>query len=447
MRHASAFNCWIGRLEALATQPRRPASETRLRRAAMLLDRIGNPHREYRAIHVTGSSGKGSTTAMAGCILQAASFRTGLLRSPHLVSYTERIAVDGRDIAQEDWVRHFETVWPAVEAMSDGTLPNYDLGRPSFSEVLFAVASLHFRESGVQWAALEAGMGGRLDATNLVNSDVAVVTNVSLEHTQVLGDSITKIATEKAAIIKPGCSAVTASHHPDALAVIRRRATSVGAPLVTVPHDVSARAREQSTSESHWSVLAGDATYDVELGVLGTFQGTNAATAVAAALALRSRGITVPDRSIISGLEDTRVPGRLEFVSRHPPVLLDGAHNPDAAEKLVLALEELLPDERIVFLFGALVDKDVGAMAATMSRVASVVFVTRAPGTPRAATPANLAQCFVRNGCTTRVVEDADTALGSALEEARRGGTLVVCGSLYLVGRVREIMAMMNVAL
>jgi len=220
----------IEALDALYHGPIMPATEVGLRRVQYLLRRLGDPQNTFRSIHVAGSSGKGSTTSMIGSILQAAGFRTGYFRSPHLYDYTERINVDGVDIPRAHWVRHLDRVWPIVQDMRDDALPDYDLGRPSFFEVMFVLMALHFDESGVEWAAVETGLGGRLDATNSLLPDVAVVTDISLEHTRVLGNTVAAIATEKAAIIKPRTNAVTAARDPEALAVIEARARAVAAP-------------------------------------------------------------------------------------------------------------------------------------------------------------------------------------------------------------------------
>ena len=238
MSGASAFQETIDQLDLLHQQPVVPASVAGLRRIEFLLERLGNPHRSFHAVHITGSSGKGSTTAMVGSMLQVAGFRTGYFRSPHLFSYTERIAVDNLDIAPDAWVSYFDQLWPVVEDMRQGRLPACDLGRPSHGEVLFALMALHFQSSGVEWAAVEVGLGGRLDATNALSADVAVITNVSLEHTHILGDTTEAIAAEKAAIIKSGSTAVTAADDPGALMVIEERARQLRIPLIRVDHEV-----------------------------------------------------------------------------------------------------------------------------------------------------------------------------------------------------------------
>lgn len=445
MSDGSGYQEAIEALEVLARQPVLPARTVGLARARRLLAEVGDPHRSFRAVHVTGSSGKGSTTTMIGSILEAAGFRTGYLRSPHLSSYTERIAIGSVSIPEATWARYWSRLQPVVEAMTANSIADYELGRPSFSEAIFAIAALYFRDSGVEWAALEAGLGGRYDATNVVESDVAVITTVSLEHTQVLGTTVTAIAGEKAAIIKPGCAAVTGARSPDALAVIEERSREVGARLWRVPADVSYQLRSSGLSGTEIAINLGDNDLVLRLALLGTFQAENAAVAAAASLALRDRGVLLDRSHIAIGLERARLPGRLEVVERDPLVILDGAHHPAAVRALRVALGPLLHETPVTVLFTALRDKDIAAMAREVEAMASSVILTTAPGTPRAVPPNDLAEYFGEGARVVRVDDPAE-ALEVALQATRREGVLLVCGSLYLVGFVRDILLRSRIA-
>ncbi|MGH2441560.1 MAG: bifunctional folylpolyglutamate synthase/dihydrofolate synthase, partial [Chloroflexota bacterium] len=239
----------IAALDGLYHLPFQPSGIVGLRRAFAMLAELGNPHLAFRSVHVAGSSGKGSTSAMIASILRHAGYRTGFFQSPHLLDYTERISLGGMEISRDEWTCCFDLVWPVVQAMMEGRVGEPELGRPTLFEVLFAMAAIHFRDKGAEWAVLEAGLGGRLDATNTVQADVAVVTNVSLEHTRVLGSTVREIAVEKAAIIKSGVHAVTAATG-EALEVIEGRAASVQAPLLVVPRDVSAHIVDESLLET-----------------------------------------------------------------------------------------------------------------------------------------------------------------------------------------------------
>jgi dihydrofolate synthase / folylpolyglutamate synthase len=414
-----------------------PARQVGLARVRAMLDALGNPHQKFRSVHVAGTSGKGSTTSMIGSILQRAGTRTGVFRSPHLYEYTERIALDGRDISRDEWTECFRAVWPVVDAMREGKLDSYSLGRPSFFEVTFALAALYFARNHAEWTVMETGMGGRLDATNALEAEVAIVTNVSLEHTHILGATVPEIASEKAAIIKPGCNAVTAATDPQALNVIETRAREVGASLLRVGFEVIFTS-DSATATGQEVTLADGAELRVKVRAAGDFQARNAATAYAAVLALRSRGFDVSDAAVSSGLETLRIPGRMETLPGNPTVVLDGAHNPDAMRALKASMCRLFPTQRIVILFAAMTDKDVGSMAENLHGLADAVYLTRAPETERAARPDALAQSFSHGFASVHTVDDVTSAWERAYQDAGNGGILLVTGSMYLVGYVRH---------
>jgi len=432
----------IAQLEELYHLPFVPAARAGLRRCRRLLDELGHPEQSFRTIHVTGSTGKGSTTSMIGSILEAAGFRTGYFRSPHLQSYTERVALNGEDISEQAWEASFNQVWPVVEAMRENRLPGYDLGRPSLFEVLFALMAVYLRDVHAEWAAVETGLGGRLDPTNVLQPDVAVVTNVSLEHTQILGSTVREIAIEKAAIIKPSSAAVTASTNPEALSVIEERARAVEAPLTIVGRDVSVDVRRHSITGQDLALRLGPSILEVALSLAGTFQATNAATAFAALKALPSGvpdgGPMVEDAAIVQGLGRARLPGRFELISRVPMVLVDGAHNPAGARELACSVRELVPDRRIVLLLAAMADKDLGGIAEHLGPLSESIVLTRAPGTERAASVDSLVRVFGGPSQQVAAEDDVDRALGLALERMGPQSLLLVTGSLYLVGYVRH---------
>lgn len=408
-----------------------------LERARYLLGSVGNPQQSFRSVHITGSCGKGSTTAMISSILRAAGLVTGTFQSPHLVSYTERIAVNGVPISEADWARHFDALLPTIEGMRHNTLPGYDLGRPSLFEVFFAIAAMHFRECEVQWAALEGGIGGRLDAPTVVDSDVAVITNVSLEHTAILGSTVEAIAREKAAIIKPVAIAITASQEADALRVIAERAAEVRAKLRVVGHDITVETDPAGPFEQVLTLRQGATSLCARVHLTGSFQALNAACAFGAGVALAEQGAPVTLEAIRRGLESVEMPGRFELFRGRPDVLLDGAHNPAAAQALAETIDAVLPGRKIVEVFAAMGDKDTAKMASFLGPRAQTVVVTRAPGTHRAADPAVLAQDFAGLTPTILIEPDADRALERARRLAGEEGVVVVCGSLYLVGHLR----------
>jgi dihydrofolate synthase / folylpolyglutamate synthase len=441
------FGRTIAWLEDLYRRPHVPAATAGLRRAEFLLEQLGNPHLSFHSVHVAGTTGKGSTTTMIGSILQAAGHRTGYFRSPHLGTYRERLAVNEEMIDETSWIRCFDRVAEVSEGMERGAFGQYELGRPTVFEVLFTMAALHFQDNAVDWAAVETGMGGRLDATNTLHSDVAVVTNISLEHTRVLGSTVEEIAAEKAAIIKAGCDAVTAARDPAAQAVIAERATSQGVNLRRLDYDFFVTLQSRNPSSLELTLSDSDGTLDVSLRVAGDFQALNAACAFGAARTLQTRGVDVTDRDIERGLAEASVPGRFEILSTSPFVVLDGGHNPAAMAELGLSLRSYFPDRRIVLLFAALDDKDVAAMAGEIDDSVKTVVVTRAPGSERATDPAALARFFSGKSASILVYEDSSDALRASLLDAGPEDVLVVAGSLYLVGWVRSQLVATGAAL
>lgn len=425
-------------LEDLYHRPLIPSHAAGLDRIGRLLLECGNPHREFRAVHIAGTTGKGSTTTMIGCILQSAGYQTGFFRSPHLKSYRERIAVDGADISPDSWEECFGVVWPIVEAMTLNVLPSYDLGRPSFFEVMFAMACVHFRRLGVEWGAIETGLGGRLDATNTLQSDVSVITNVSLEHTQVLGDTVEAIAREKAAIVKTGSDAVYGDSGTEVAHVIRARARDVGSRLLEVGQDVTYSILQSDVQGQIVKIVGNGVQVEVALHLAGDFQASNAAAAFAAVLALRDRGVPITTQHIVEGLTASRMPGRFELASLDPIIVLDGAHNPAGVTAAAHALRRSLPGKRLILVFAAMADKDVASMAATLAPIIEKTYVTKAPGSQRSAETAELSQAFGSAGSVAYEVPDAAEALQQALSNLDQESALVVAGSLYLVGYARE---------
>lgn len=425
-------------LEQLYRRPYLPSATVGLRRIHFLLDRLDNPHRAFRSVHVAGSAGKGSTTTMIGSVLRGAGFRTGLFRSPHLESYRERVAVDDQTVDEDDWNRCFTRVCAVAGRMEEGRYAGYKLGRPALFEVLFALAALHFRESGVEWAAIETGMGGRLDATNVLQSEVAVITTISLEHTAVLGDTVEEIAGEKAAIIKPGAAAVSGVRDPRAATVIEQRAAEQRVPLSRIDREYFVESHGQGLDGQALTVWDADGELDLELDMRGEYQAQNAAAAFAAARALQQRGVRIANGDIARGLKSARLPGRFELLGTRPDVLADGAHHPAAMAALRTSLLQEFPARRRVLLFAALSDKNVEAMVNQIRDSVDEVFTTCAPGTERAVPARTLARSFHLGPSRVTPIDDPAAALRAALSHTGRDDVLVIAGSLYLVGWARR---------
>jgi dihydrofolate synthase/folylpolyglutamate synthase len=326
-----------------------------------------------------------------------------------------------------------------VETMAANDIPGYELGRPSHFEVIFCMMADYFARMGVQWAVCETGMGGRLDATNTLDSDVAVITNVSLEHTEVLGDTPAQIAREKAAIIKCERPVVTAAHVSEVLEVIREYARAASAPLTEVGRDVRFEVGEQELGRQNLTVWTEDGhSISVVLPLAGSHQAWNAATAIAAVGALSKRGTNIDLDCTVRGLESVTIPGRMEIVRWEPLVILDGAHNPAGAQQLDLALTQLFGDRPVVVCFAALTDKDIDAMAAAISGSKRDIVLTTAPGTSRAARPTDMLASFTATSANMVVEPDPAAAVRLGLQLAERGRVLVIAGSMYLVGFARR---------
>jgi dihydrofolate synthase / folylpolyglutamate synthase len=392
-----------------------------LDRIGALLEALERPERSCRLVHVAGTNGKGSTCAMIEAGLRAAGFRTGLYTSPHLIEPVERIRIQGKPVTREQFAAAFETVHrKAEEMLAAGALDCH----PTYFETVTAMGLLLFREMGVEWAVLEVGLGGRLDATNVVTPELCVITQIDFDHEAYLGRGLDAIAGEKAGIIKRGVPVVTSAQRPEADAVLASRAEELGAEQI--------RSSEWSVKEprlhaygSEFRAVKGTKAIYVRCPLAGRHQVENAVTAVAALDRLGIAGETIE-----RGIAGARWPGRLERVSEKPDVILDGAHNPAGARALRAHIEEFFRGGKVWLIYGAMRDKAVEEMAGILFPAASEVIAT-APRQPRAARPETLAACV--NHPRLRVAPDLKAALALTREAAPEDAVFIT-GSLFLVG-------------
>jgi dihydrofolate synthase/folylpolyglutamate synthase len=415
-------------LEALL-QLSRSGTHLGLEPLARVLARLGHPERAARAVHVAGSNGKGSTSAFLSAILAAHGLEVGLYTSPHLIRLTERVRFDTRGRTEELAPEALGAALAEVQRVAPGYA---DL---SFFEAVTAAGLVALRARGVDVAVIEAGLGARLDATRLVDAEVAVLTDLSLEHTDVLGETLAEVAREEAAVMRPGRPLVAADGPAEAMAVVEAMARAEGVALERIGRELAVRRRDDGLFDLDLGVRA---LGGVRLSLLGPHQGRNALLAARAATLLCPE---VDDHALREGLASARWPGRMEVVRRAdaPPVLLDGAHNAHGAEVLAAALvahRDLLAGP-LHLVFGALADKDSAAMVQALApRVASVAVA--APPSSRALAPEVLAERFRRLGCPATVEADLGAALAAASSDAAAsGGWVVVAGSLNLVGEAR----------
>jgi len=410
-----------------------------LTRMDALLARLGNPHHDRSYLHVAGTKGKGSTALMASGVLTAAGHRVGLYTSPHLLDLRERIAVDALPIAPDALRDGIRRVRPHVEAMARDAVPR----APTFFEILTAIALLHFRTVRTDVAVLEVGLGGRLDATNVVTPLVSAITSLSLDHVEQLGDSLQAIAAEKAGIIKPGVPVVSAPQPDEAMAVVERIAAERGAPLSLVGRDIEITHcdldRRGDRVGSRISVRTPRRRYDdLWLPVAGRHQAINAAVAVGVLEQAAERDLAWEARALREGFARAAPPARIEVLGRAPWIINDGAHNPASIRALVEVIGEAFPHERFILVFASAADKDYAGGLAEIVGLADHVVVTTS-GSPRSAAPADLARAARRlQDVPVDVTPEAATAAERALQLACRDDLVCFTGSFYLAGQVAE---------
>jgi dihydrofolate synthase / folylpolyglutamate synthase len=395
-----------------------------LERTQALLRKLGDPQDLFQGVHVAGTNGKGSVCAMVASVLQASGYRTGLMPKPHLISYTERIQVDQRPIAEADFAALLTELQLAINEVAA------DLGPPTEFEILTSAALYYFARAGIDLLVCEVGLGGRLDSTNVLDLGVNVITNIALDHTQHLGSTLEAIAAEKAGILKPDSLAITGAQ-PPGLAPIEAAALKQQIPLLRLGQEIQVTAIDKEWAGVQATVTTPVGTYrELRIPLLGLHQADNAALAVASIDALRSRGWDISDGALRDGLARTRWPGRLEVIDRNPIVLVDGAHNPAGLERSLAPVQKLAKGRPLVVVFGAMKDKDLPAMLAQL-RTLSAPVIFSAIDWHRAAAPADLAAQF---GAPAETAESSGEALERARRRASRNGIVLVCGSLYLVG-------------
>jgi dihydrofolate synthase/folylpolyglutamate synthase len=422
-------------IDGLLTRDRPPAppETSKLRRVEALLRRLGDPHRRVRTVLIAGTKGKGSTAAMLASIMRSAGHRVGLYTKPHLVEYRERIQVDGAVIAPDDLAALVTAAQPHVEAMAHDPL-----GPPTYFEFSVVLAFDHFARLQVELAIVEVGLGGRLDASNIADPLVSVITPVSYDHMDVLGDTLDAITREKAGIIRAQSAVVSAPQTPEPLAAIIDVCTRHQARLWLV-EDVMRWQGLAATLHDQTFELSGPwRDYGrLRLPLVGTHQLMNAATAVATAHVLAERGVALTTDAVRQGLAALRWPARVEVVGERPYVVVDVAHNPASLAALRQALEALFPGRRLILVFGMVATHDHRACTSLIAPLADVVIVT----TPHHVKPLSareLAEEVRRYTPRVEVIDDRVAAVQRALALAGPEDVVVVTGSFFLVGDVRH---------
>lgn len=403
-----------------------------LDRITRLLALMGNPEGSYKTVHVTGTNGKGSTTATLAAILHSAGVRAGMYTSPHLLDYTERIKIDQTEVTRADFAAAISfTKQCATELVSEGG------ESPTQFEVLTAAAFYHFALYKVEYAVIEVGLGGLLDSTNVIVPEISIITNVALDHADRCGGTLQAIAEQKAGIIKPGIPVITAADEA-ILPVIRTKAASARASLAVLGQQFSACLESLNAGGQVISIktqLYGQVG-PARLKLLGRHQIANGALAVMAALHLGRRDERITAAAIEQGLAGVVWPGRFEVIPGRPAIVLDGAHNPAGARVLRAALDEIFPGRSMVFLLGILQDKDIGGIVSTLIRPADAVVVA-APESERAAEPQLVAKLIKAR--RTELAASIEEGIHKARSLADQDGVICIAGSLYLIGYARAI--------
>lgn len=413
-----------------------------LDRMRALLKKLGNPHEQFRSIHVAGTKGKGSTCAMIAAMLQANGYKIGLYTSPHLNDIRERIQIDGEMISQADFARLVKLVEPIVQKQKP---------TPTYFDVLTAVAFKYFAEQKVELAVVETGLGGRLDSTNVIKPEVTAITSISKDHMAQLGPTVARIAEEKAGIFKTGVPAVTVQQDPDAEIVLKRIAESRGVQLAIAGKDIEFSYRFESsrlqgphnriclsTPQSKFEHLA--------VPLLGEHQAINCGLALSVLDRLKGRGIAISDSRAMEGLAKTVIPGRMEMVSQQPRVLVDGAHNAASVDAMMRAIGQHIPYDSMVVIFGCCADKDVNGMLERITSGADKVIFTKVDNI-RSSDPNELAAKYIEQyGKMAQVALTLEDALAIANRAVTKEDLICITGSFYLVGEARKHFATISAA-
>ena len=408
--------CWKGSIPGLS-------------RTRELLAKMGNPEKKLRFVHIAGTNGKGSTAAMLAAILRQAGYVTGLYTSPYIIKFHERMQVNGEMISDEELCAITEYIRPLAESMTES---------PTEFELVTCIAMEYFVRRGCQIVVMEVGMGGELDSTNVIAApEASVICNIGLDHTEVLGDTLEKIASAKAGIIKPGCPAVIYRAAPSVEAVFEEKCRAVGAEL----HKADFDAIRLHTHDLTGQVFDFGRFQDLHLPLLGEHQLKNAAVVLTTADVLKTRGWAITDENIRQGLATVRWPGRFELLRKDPLFIVDGGHNPQCIEALVQNIRQYLAGRPLTVLTGVLADKDYHCMYADVARQFAARFVTVTPPNPRALDAQALAEYLRQFGKPVTACDSVDAGVREAIRQAGPDGVVLAYGSLYMVGDIEAAVA------
>ncbi|MBN1943367.1 MAG: bifunctional folylpolyglutamate synthase/dihydrofolate synthase [Phycisphaerae bacterium] len=411
-----------------------------LNRMKSFLKRLGNPHEKIRSVHIAGTKGKGSTATMLASMLQACGHSVGLYVSPHICDIRERITINGQKIPRTELTKLIAKIAPHVERMKDD--------KPTFFEIMTAIAFVHFKNQNVAIAVVETGLGGRLDSTNVLKPEVCGLTSISMDHMQQLGPGLADITKEKAGIFKKNVPAISVPQHPTAKRVLKQAATESKTKLMFTGEEIEFSYRVESSRQNgcHTRVCLTTPHSRFEhlpVPVLGEHQALNCGLALALLDQLKRNGMDIDDEKAMAGLRAVSLPGRMEIIHQDPRVLVDGAHNAASIQALMRGIGQHIPYDSMVMVFGCAADKDIRGMMEQLATGADKVIFTRALGNARAADPKALAEMYTElsDGRVAQVAENLSQALAIASSAVHREDIICVTGSFYLVGEAKSLLA------
>jgi len=398
---------------------------------------LGEPQKSFRTIHIAGTNGKGSTATALSSILKESGFKVGLFTSPHLISFTERIRINNIKISEQNVI----ALATKIRKFIDGTGL-----KPTFFEFVTAMTFHYFASENVDFGIIETGMGGRFDATNVIEPDISIITNIGIDHCEFLGNSISDIAFEKAGIIKPRVPVITASKNPDVIKQLSDIAAKRGSEIHIYDRDFSGSLLSMDDRHLEFDYTGHENYSNLSLPLSGRYQLLNACTAIRASELLRQNGISIPDRTISEGLSKVKLEGRFEYVSEDPPIILDGAHNPEAITSLSASLGNLLPGKKIIRILGVMNDKDIDGMIGPIIHIADSIVLTKA-SYERSASPQRLAETInslyesgIKSAADISSTENVKEAINLAKSRCGEDGVILITGSFYTAGEAKELL-------
>jgi len=401
-----------------------------------LLYLLGEPHKKLKIIHVGGTNGKGSTSSMISSILKSDGYKVGLYTSPHLVDFTERIKINDKPINSEKVCELLDRIKPYIEKVAD--TPSY--GHPTFFEVVTSLAFLYFYEEQVDFLVLEVGLGGRLDATNVCEPLISVITHVDYDHMDKLGNSLEEIAREKGGIVKPGGIVISSKQYDEAYKEIKKIADEKNSLIYSVGKEINYEIVKSDIKGVIFDLKGIYHNYkNLHTPLLGRHQADNAATAITAVETLKIKGINISERAIRNGLKKVKWTGRLEIIQNNPTLVLDGAHNPSGIKRVLDALEEIFSYHRLILVLAIFTDKDYKKMIQILAPNADLIIATKAKN-PRAASPQTIAKEAAQYIDENKIIvtENIPQAINCALSSSKEDDLICITGSLYTVGEAKR---------